>query len=134
MHCHNIAGGASVGVPTQAGDTITLADLEVFYRVGVPDEERAKPQRLLLTVELNVDFAAAAATDDLAQSIDYYAVAQRLLHFGDGRSWRLIEKLASDLAQMALAEFKPAAVKVEVKKFVLPEARYVSVSVERSRQ
>ena len=39
---------------------ISIVDLEVFYRVGVPEAERAKPQRLLLTVEMDFDFSAAA--------------------------------------------------------------------------
>ncbi len=39
---------------------ISIVDLEVFYRVGVPDAERAHPQRLLLTVEMDFDFSAAA--------------------------------------------------------------------------
>jgi len=112
---------------------IRIVDLEVAYRVGVPDAERAQPQRLLLTVELGRDFAAAAATDDLSKTIDYYAVAQRLLRFGEGRSWRLIETLATDIADMLLAEFAPDAVNVEVKKFVIPEARHVAVSLTKHR-
>jgi FolB domain-containing protein len=114
-------------------DTITITDLEVFYCVGVPDEERARPQRLLLTVEMAHDFRAAAVEDELAGTIDYYAVTQRLLKFGDGVHWKLIETLAVDLAQMILEEFNPRRVHVEVKKFIIPEARHVSVRVERER-
>ena len=114
-------------------DTITISELEVFYRVGVPDAERAQPQRLLLTVELAHDFVAAAATDDLTKTIDYYAVSQRLLRYGEGRSWKLIEKLAADIAEMLLTEFQPASVSVEVKKFIIPEARHVAVRLTRSR-
>ena len=43
------------------------------------------------------------------------------------------EKLANDLADMVLSEFKPQGVTVEVKKFPLPQARYVSVSVTKGR-
>ncbi len=71
---------------------ISIVDLEVFYRVGVPDAERAQPQRLLLTVEMESDFSAAAENDYIADTIDYFAVTQRLLKFGDGKSWKLIEK------------------------------------------
>ncbi len=113
-------------------DTITICDLEVFYRVGVPDEERANPQRLLLTLEILHDFAGAAATDDLTKTIDYHAVTTRLRPFGEGRDWRLIETLAVDLAEWVLAEFDAARVTVEVKKFILPETRYVAVRVTRS--
>jgi FolB domain-containing protein len=110
---------------------ISVVDLEVFYRVGVPDAERAQPQRLLLTVEMESNFTAAAISDSIADTIDYFAVTQRLLKFGDGREWKLIEKLAADIADTILAEFKPLSVSVEVKKFIIPEARHVSVSVRR---
>lgn len=112
---------------------ISIVDLEVFYRVGVPDAERAQPQRLLLTVEMEADFTVAARSNDIADTIDYFAVSQRLLKFGEGRSWKLIEKLATDIANTILIEFKPASVMVEVKKFIIPETRYVSVSLSRKR-
>ena len=110
---------------------ISIVDLEVFYRVGVPDAERAQPQRLLLTVEMETDFTAAAKSDAIADTIDYFAVTQRLLKFGERREWKLIEKAAADIADAILSEFKPRAVGVEVKKFVLPQARYVSVQITK---
>ena len=117
--------------PITRMDKIIICDLEVFYRVGVPDEERARPQRLLVSVEMGRDFSTAAATDDISKTIDYFAVTQRLLRFGDGRSWKLIEKLAADVAQMVLAEFAADTVSVEVKKFIIPEARHVAVQLTR---
>jgi FolB domain-containing protein len=114
-------------------DTITITDLEVFYCVGVPDEERAKPQRLLLTVEMEHDFRVAAVEDELSDTIDYFAVTQRLLKFGDGVHWKLIETLAVDIAQMILDEFAPQRTTVEVKKFIIPQARYISTRVSRSK-
>lgn len=112
---------------------ITVVDLEVSYHVGVPDAERAQPQRLLLTVEMTADFTAAARTDSIADTVDYFAVSQRLLAYGEGRSWKLIEKLAADLADLVLTEFKPAAVTIEVKKFPIPQSRLVSVSLTRTQ-
>ena len=110
---------------------ISIVDLEVFYHVGVPDAERAQPQRLLLTIEMNFDFSTAAKTDSIADTVDYFAVSQRLLVFGEGRNWKLIEKLAADICEMILTEFKPQSVSVEVKKFPIQQARHVSVSVKR---
>lgn len=112
---------------------ISIVDLEVFYRVGVPNAERAAAQRLLLTVEMEFDFSAAARSDEVIETIDYHAVSRRLLKFGEGRKWKLIEKLATDIANTIFIEFKPAAVHVEVKKFILPEARYVAVSLTKRR-
>jgi FolB domain-containing protein len=114
-------------------DQIVVSDLEVSYRVGVPDEERANPQRLLITLVLEHDFRAAAIGDDLKGTIDYDTVCQRLLWFGEGRSWKLIETLACDIAAMVLSEFKPQAVSVTVKKFIIPAAQFIAVSVRRGR-
>jgi FolB domain-containing protein len=112
-------------------DTITIADLEVSFFVGVPDEERRDPQRLLLTVEMHRDLSAAATTDDLTRTIDYHAVSRRILALGQGRSWKLIERLAGDVAALVLTEFGADSVRVEVKKFILPQTRHVAVSVTR---
>src|SRR4029434_1379154 len=110
---------------------ITISDLEVWYKVGVPDEERAQPQKLLLTVELELDFSQAAATDDLSHTINYYNVAQHLLAFGSGRTWKLIEKLATDIAEDLRTRFRPARICVEVKQFIITEAEYISVTASR---
>jgi len=114
-------------------DTILIEDLEVFYHVGVPDAERAEPQRLLLTLELTTDFTAAAAKDDLRWSIDYELICRRLREFGERRSWQLIETVAVELAEVILREFKPLAVQLEIKKFILPRTRHVAVRVSRSQ-
>ena len=112
---------------------ITITDLEVFYCVGVTDEERAKSQRLLVTVDMAFDFSSAATSDRIEKTINYQDVADRLLKVGEGRNWKLIERLASNLADFVLSEYRPEAVLVEVKKFTVPQARDVSVSVTRSR-
>ncbi len=113
-------------------DKIKITDLEVHYQVGVTEEERAKPQRLLLSVEMEHDFTSAISRDNLAETLDYYAIAQRLLRFGEDCHWQLIETLAADVAAMILDEFQAKTVSVEVKKFVIPQAAHVSVMLRRS--
>jgi len=112
---------------------ITIYDLEVFYSIGVTEGERAQPQRLLISVEMDFDFAAAAASDRLEKTIDYFEVTQRILKYGEGRSWKLIEKLANDLADLVIGQFRPQQVTVEVKKFSIPQARYVCANVTKAR-
>jgi FolB domain-containing protein len=113
---------------------ITIVDLEVSYCVGVTDEERAKPQRLLLTVDMSLDFSSAAVSDRIERTINYQTVADDLLKFGEGRSWKLVEKLVANIAERVLAEYKPQSVMVEAKKFSIPQARFVSVSTGKSRE
>jgi 7,8-dihydroneopterin aldolase/epimerase/oxygenase len=108
---------------------ISIVDLEVNFNVGVSDEERAQPQRLLISVEMGFDFSSAAASDRVAKTIDYYEVSRAILKLGEGRSWKLIEKLAAEIADLVLTQFRPQSVMVEVKKFAVTQARHVSVSL-----
>ena len=91
---------------------INIVDLEVFYQVGVTDEERAKPQRLLITVEMDFDFSTAATSDRVEKTINYFDVAQELLKYGERRSWKLLEKLAANLADYIMVRFKPETVHI----------------------
>src|SRR5690348_4338606 len=110
---------------------IAIVDLEVRYSIGVGEEERAQPQRLLLTIEMEFDITAAAASDRVEQTINYKSIADDLLQFGNGRSWRLLERLVCEIADRIMTQYKPQSAFVEAKKFVIPQARYVAVSVRR---
>ena len=112
---------------------ITIAELEVFYCVGVTDEERAKPQRLLLTIDMSLDFSSASITDRIERTINYQTIADKLMTFGEKRNWKLLERLVANIADMIMNEFQPQAVMVEAKKFTIPKARHVAVSLTRSR-
>ena len=113
-------------------DTIEINDLEVQFKVGVPDEERAVPQKLLITIRLHLDFKAAASEDDLQHTIDYYRLTRELIEWGSQREWKLIETLASQIADWILQYFQPAKVEVQIKKFILPDTKFVGVSIQRS--
>ena len=113
-------------------DLIRIVDLEVFSRIGVPEEERREPQRLLVSLEMSVDSVAAAAkSDDLALTVNYYRVAQRVKALATEGERKLIETLAEELAAELLGSFAMKKIVVEIKKFVLPDARYVAVKIER---
>jgi 7,8-dihydroneopterin aldolase/epimerase/oxygenase len=115
-------------------DLIRVVDLEVWAHIGVPDEERARPQRLLITLELRGgDFRRAAKADDVRQTVDYAAVSQWVKNIAEERPRHLIETLAEDIATKLPKLFPIDNLKVEIKKFILPNAQYVSVSIERQR-
>ena len=114
-------------------DTIVIKDLAVLCRVGVPDEERSKPQRLLITVEIGGDFSRAGASDNIEHTINYFDVSRRVIALCQEQAYRLIEKLAEDLARMVLNEFGAKTAAIEVKKFILSDARYVSVRLSRTK-
>lgn len=114
-------------------DTITIKDLGVLCNIGVPDEERAKPQRLLITVEMSGDFSTAAQSDDIAHTINYYDVSQRITKLCATKPFKLIERLADEIARILLNDFGAAQATVEVKKFILANARHVSFRLTRTK-
>jgi FolB domain-containing protein len=112
---------------------ITIVDLEVFYCVGISEEERIKPQRLLLTLDIKFDITAAAISGRIGRTIDCDEVAQQLFKLGKNRTWRLIESVALDIADKILTEYHPESVTIEVKKFSVPKAGYVSITLTKQR-
>ena len=113
-------------------DSIRINGLEVQVRIGVPDEERAEPQKLVIDVVMESDFHGMA--DDIARTTDYAAVAAWLKEECARREWRLLETLAEDLAAGLLSRFpRVRAVTLQIRKFVLPQTRDVSVTLRREQ-
>lgn len=112
-------------------DLIRIEALELMARVGVPDLERAEPQRLTVSIILQPGRTFGDLCDDLARTIDYAAVCEDLHDFVAGRADKLIETLAHEMAGRLLERFGLARVELELRKFVLPETRYVAVRVVR---
>src|ERR1035441_9976474 len=76
-------------------DLIRVIGLEVFARIGVPDAERRDAQRLLVSLEMSTDsFPHAASTDNLAWSLNYDDVIERVKNLTTRRPRKLLETLA----------------------------------------
>jgi dihydroneopterin aldolase len=123
--------GLLAKIPTIVIDRIHIEQLEVHGRVGVPDSERAEPQRLSLNVTLWPKIAELH--DDIENTVNYSVVAERVKEFVRRHDYKLIETLAEKIAAHLLARFNLRKVEVEVRKFVLPDANYVSVTAVRER-
>jgi FolB domain-containing protein len=82
---------------------------------------------------MNYDFSAASVSDRVEKTINYQAVVEDLLKFGEARTWKLLEKLIANVADFVLNKYRPQSVMVEAKKFVIPQARYIAVSLTRAR-
>jgi dihydroneopterin aldolase len=108
--------------------------LELRYRIGVSEAERAWPQRLLVTIDMEVDVSAAIKSDDIRDTINYFDVAQMLFKWGKNRQWNLIEKLVDEMADLILKKFQPESVTIELKKFPLPQSKYISLTLTKHRK
>ncbi len=115
----------------QPNDEIRIEELELRARVGVPDEERARPQRLTVSLILQPPGNFGDLGDDLSRTVDYAAVCEELRRFVADRQDRLIETLAHEMAEHLLRTCDLARVELELRKFILPETRFVAVRVAR---
>ena len=115
-----------------AADHIHIEQLEIFARVGVPDKERATPQRLTVSITLWPKQYSRDLGDQIDKTVDYSAVAEAARNFVSDQSVNLIETLADRLAMHLLGSFAIQEIRVELRKFALQDTKYVSVTVTRT--
>ncbi len=112
-----------------AEQQIHIEQLKVSARVGVPRAERARRQRLVLNITLWPARDLGDIRDSVARTVDYSALCQETKQFLSRQSPKLIETLANDLASHLLQKFRIRKISVEIRKFVLKDAAYASVTV-----
>lgn len=117
-----------------ASDRIELRGLRVRGHHGVLPDERRDGQTFVVDVVLEVDTRAAAASDDLTATVDYAALADRLVTVVAGEPVDLIETLAGRLADVALADERVSAAEVAVHKPEAPVGHPVDDVVVRIRR
>jgi 7,8-dihydroneopterin aldolase/epimerase/oxygenase len=108
-----------------------IADLRVPTRIGVPQAERANAQPIAFTVRFQILRSFPELHDDIGHTVDYGAVAEEIRVTAQENRAQLIETLVSEVADRLIARFPLARVEVELKKFILGDAEYVSVRTAR---
>ena len=118
--------------PNPLSDQIHIEQLEVSTRIGVPETERATPQRLTVSISFWPYHEADDLADKIENVVNYSAVAEEVKNFVRDQSVNLIETLADRLAMHLLKHFRIQKVTLEVRKFPFADANYVSVTVTRT--
>jgi len=118
--------------PDFFSDRIHIEQLEISARVGVPEKERAAPQRLTASITLWPQRQVEELHDHITKTVNYSEVCAETKNFVGDHTVKLIETLAGELATHLLQRFAIAKIAVELRKFVVPDAKYVSVTVTRS--
>jgi dihydroneopterin aldolase len=117
-----------------AGDRIFLRGLTAECVIGFIDWERRVKQTVVVDLEMPVDCARAAASDEVADTVDYKRVAKRVLAYIEVSEFKLVETLAHRLAALLLEEFALDWVRLSVNKpGAIRNSRDVGVSIERRR-
>ena len=113
-------------------DTVFIKGLKAASVIGCYDWERDIRQTLVIDLELEADFTRAAQTDALEDALDYAAISQRIIAVCDESRFQLLEALADHLAQLLLAEFGIAELRMTITKpGAVSEADGVGVVIER---
>ncbi|MGH8319564.1 MAG: dihydroneopterin aldolase [Steroidobacteraceae bacterium] len=120
--------------PTQSDDRIFLRGLAAECIIGFIEWERRVRQTVVVDLELPVDCRRAAASDDVADTVDYKKVAKRVLAYIEASEFKLVETLAHRLALLLLEEFGLEWVRISLNKpGAIRNSRDVGVVIERSR-
>ena len=97
-------------------DIVFVEDLRIQTVIGVYDWEREITQTVSLDLEMAFDIRDAAASDAIADTLDYKAVAKRLIQFVEGSEFQLVEALAEHCAQIVLDEFPVTWLRLKLSK------------------
>jgi dihydroneopterin aldolase len=114
-------------------DHITLHGLGLSAHLGVPEEERAVPQRVEADVTLWTAQPLAGLNDDLSRTVDYSQAADLCRETAGLRDYKLIETLAEEICAVLLRVLPLRQVRITLHKFIVPDSRAVSVTLTRGR-
>lgn len=114
-------------------DQIEIRRLQVPSQIGVPDEERAQVQTLLVSAVMIPAQGFENLRDDISRTIDYAEVAEKIKELGAAGERRLIETFAREIANFLLINYPLAEVEILLEKYILPDAESVAVRVRRVR-
>jgi dihydroneopterin aldolase len=115
-------------------DYVSIRDLAVSAVIGVHPWEREIEQTLVVSVEIAADVAKAAASDDLADALDYSAVAETIAAVLRDGKFRLIETAAERVAGRLLADFALSWLRLELRKPIAAGAYTAMITLERTRE
>ena len=116
-------------------DIIYISDLRIETVIGAFDWERQLKQTVILDLELASDVRRAAATDRLADALDYKAVTKRVISYVTDNHFHLVETLAERVAQVLIDEFAVPWLRLRVnKQGALRGVRDVGVVIERGKR
>lgn len=121
--------------PGEMATTIKIKDLRLNAMIGVEPSEREAPRELLANITLELTDDRAGDSDDLNDTVNYSALQQRISAEVTATSFYLLEKLASFVLEIVMADPKVRSGTVEIDKpGVLGAARSVSVTFQRGSQ
>lgn len=101
-------------------DRIQLRGLRALGIHGVLAEEQVRAQPFEVDLDLETDLRRAGASDQLADTVDYGDLAERVAQVVSGERHALLERLAERIAETALGDQRVTTVTVTIRKLRPP--------------
>jgi len=115
-------------------DKIIIRDLLLRGIIGINPDERVNKQDILINMVIYADIRPAAASDDIADAVNYKSITKRVIQHVEESADFLVEKLVTDLARLVITEFGVERVQVRLEKpGALRFAESVGIEIERTR-
>lgn len=116
-------------------DIIYLRDLRIDTIIGIYDWERRMKQTIIIDLEMATDIRKAANSDNIEDTLNYKAVAKRLMSYVGDSEFELVEALAEKIAEIIMTEFNVPWLRLSLnKKGAVRGVRDVGVIIERGSQ
>ena len=116
-------------------DSILVRDLRVEVLIGIHKRERHVAQVVSIDLDIGLPGEAVFASDRVADTIDYEQVALGIKGLAASGHFQLAETFADRIARLLTDEFKAPWVRVSAAKIgILPNAKFVGVSIERGKR
>jgi len=116
-------------------DIVYIRDLKIDTIIGINDWEREVRQTVSLDLEMATDIREAADSDDISQTLDYKAVAKRIIAFIEASEFLLVERMAERVSNILREEFGVAWLRLRVSKpGAVTGAADVGVVIERGER
>jgi dihydroneopterin aldolase len=113
-------------------DIIFIKELRIETIIGIYDWERTTRQPVVLDIEMASDIRKSASTDDIEDTLNYKAVAKRLIEFVGNSQFQLVETMAERVAEIILNEFQVPWLRLTInKEGAVRGAQGVGVIIER---
>lgn len=115
-------------------DIVYIRELEIETVIGIFDWERKIKQTVSLDVEMASDNRRAAASDNIADAVDYKSVSKRIIDFVEKSEFQLVETMAEQITAIILNEFNVPWVRLRLSKpGAVRGSKDVGVIIERER-
>jgi dihydroneopterin aldolase len=116
-------------------DLIYLKELKIDTIIGIYPWERQIKQTVILNLEMAVDIRRAANTDHIDDTLNYKALAKRLIDFVSHSEFQLLETLAERITEIVLTEFSVPWIRLQLSKpGAVRNARDVGITIERGEK